>query len=448
MCIRDSYKAFKYSNSKVAEKMFFESLRQWQDGIEPNNKEMLTSIYYYLADKYGMEAVDKKIGLLEHKNNPENIENAKQLFFANDKTKISALQTYFACPFKHFMQYGIKAEEKEVAGIRALDVGNILHKVAELFAKEYKNSKVEETTVEKIAIKIIENILAKDEYASIVKNKRNKNLIDSLKIESKNLCNAIFNQLQNSSYKIKWEEYKFNTEEFKDVNLKMQEGKNLSFTGIADRVDVFGNNFNIIDYKTGGSSSEFSFEDVYMGKKIQLLIYSKAIQKILNTKPSGVFYFPIRNNFTDAGSKKDIDVYERYKLSGPYLQNNMILKAMDNTLSAENLKSNIVNVKFNKAKTNDFADCNIDANSIKKSLTEEEFESIQNYAVKIAEIAANEIAEGFIKPLPLSDKYETYTSCNYCKYKGICKFEKLLGNTYRKPVPATKEKICEVVKNA
>jgi ATP-dependent helicase/nuclease subunit B len=114
-----------------------------------------------------------------------------------------------------------------------------------------------------------------------------------------------------------------------------------------------------------------------------------------------------------------------YKLEGVYLNNLQVVKAMDKTLSAANLKSNVINANL-KAK-----DESIELKANNKMLTEEEFEAAQNYAVKLATKAIEEILEGNITPSPYSEN-EQMSACTYCKFNGICKFSKTLNNASRK----------------
>ena len=73
---------------------------------------------------------------------------------------------------------------------------------------------------------------------------------------------------------------------------------NFSLVGVIDRVDVCENNDIIIDYKTS-SSTKGSCDELFYGEKVQIFVYAKALQNLLNLQPQGVFYMPILNKFEE-----------------------------------------------------------------------------------------------------------------------------------------------------
>ena len=62
--------------------------------------------------------------------------NGKEVFFADGKVKVTQIEQYFSCPFKHFARYGLKLKEKETCQFEVKDVGNVCHRGAELFVKK------------------------------------------------------------------------------------------------------------------------------------------------------------------------------------------------------------------------------------------------------------------------------------------------------------------------
>lgn len=78
------------------------------------------------------------------------IENAKDIYFYNGRTSISQLEKYFACPYRFFGTYGLKIKENKDAKLSKLDIGTIIHRVVELFAKKIDKFKnLSETEFEK-----------------------------------------------------------------------------------------------------------------------------------------------------------------------------------------------------------------------------------------------------------------------------------------------------------
>lgn len=53
---------------------------------------------------------------------------------------MSRLETYAACAYRHFLQYGLSLEEREEFGFESVDMGNVFHAVLESFAMMLKDS--------------------------------------------------------------------------------------------------------------------------------------------------------------------------------------------------------------------------------------------------------------------------------------------------------------------
>ncbi|MCL2821896.1 MAG: PD-(D/E)XK nuclease family protein, partial [Firmicutes bacterium] len=58
-----------------------------------------------------------------------------KLFFKNKTTSASQIQTYYACPYQHFVKFGLRAKKQFDGQVNPLDTGNLIHKAAEIFVK-------------------------------------------------------------------------------------------------------------------------------------------------------------------------------------------------------------------------------------------------------------------------------------------------------------------------
>ena len=414
--------SFYYANNKSAIAKLIRQLKVAKESGQFENYEATNAVYNLLEEVYGKQYLNNLINGFEFDNNIDNLSNAQALFFSNNRTKISQLESYFTCPFKHFIEYGLKLKEKERAELRALDIGTILHSVAELFGAMLKEGKTFESNQLKIvAQNIINDILSQSKYAFLSSSSENKNLIQSLKEEAIRLVEAMHYQNENSNFKINKTEYSFGINENKEVlNLEVS-GKKIDFAGVVDRIDYYENYFRIIDYKTG--KSDFNFKDLYIGKKIQLFIYASVIRIITGKKLAGVFYFPIKNDFESLDAKQKSNT--PYKLEGVYLNDLAVVKAMDKTLSPAYLQSKILNAALKITAESEQLKPN------NKMLFEEDFLLVEDYALKLATKAIEEILDGNILPSPYSEN-EQMGACEYCAFKAICKFSGAFLNSSRK----------------
>ena len=88
----------------------------------------------------------------------------------------------------------------------------------------------------------------------------------------------------------------------KGFNIKV---KDYSLKGVLDRVDVLGDTWEIIDYKTGTAKDEkITFED-----KKQLLIYQIAAEEVFQTKVKNLTFYYLSNNMpvSFVGTDKEIE---------------------------------------------------------------------------------------------------------------------------------------------
>lgn len=341
------------------------------------------------------------------------IENADDLYFSNGKTSASQLEKYFQCPYQFFAVYGLRLKENKSAKLSKLDIGVILHKVAEIFVKNIKLFDDEDDNllnkkIQEFVIDIFDNLK--------IKESNNRATIKFLLKESIRLCKYLLTEQKNSGFKTKHNEFAFNGKNA--IVLKCDKGTFLGLEGKIDRIDEFGDYIRIIDYKTGDIESDLY--SIYFGKKVQLVTYLSAISEIKNKKIAGLFYLPIHSDYV-----KNIEkIQEKYKMNGFLLKDIDVIKNMDYSLSFDNPKSRFVpiTIKSNEDVKN--------RNSFElsragqKFLSEEEFENLKKYNEKLCEKAADEIRSGYIEPSPIrkGDDKDTMP-CAWCEFAGFCGLE-------------------------
>ena len=353
------------------------------------------------------------------------VTNVRKKLFRNDKTKISQIERYFKCPFLQFVDYAIKPKDNPKFEIKSVDVGNILHEVAQQYVNKYIQNKYQFALNEESAINsIFDKVIKSDKYCNFAQNSY---AIKSLKEEAVRFCSAIKNQIVCSDFEPEYTEKKFD-------NFSIDNG--LTISGIVDRVDkLYLKNsaikddlsyFRIIDYKTG--KDKFTYQDVYYGIKLQLLIYMQAISHIENSNAVATGYMPIKNKFNDMFDEE----FESYKIDGITLKNDGMVLRLDKKLT-EHSKSNVINVEFKK-------DGDYTAATEKFLLNKNEFFNIQKYALLVLNGAVNEMLQSYILPKPY--KVNNVSPCDTCKYKSICHYQ-IDASGYRKLESIQKNDVCK-----
>lgn len=369
------------------------------------NKENFNKYYYSLMS--ALPDVDFTKNILSNNSFKNNVEKLNEnIFFKNGSTSVSEIETYYSCPYKHFIRYGLELYEEKQGTLMPNDIGNILHEFNSIIIKNF-NKTLTDSEIELLSRNILKEILDKN-YSSYVLNVKNNNIIKNLYAESFRIAKTIYNQQQNSNFKNTYNEKKFNN--LKELSIT-KNGVTIYVKGFIDRIDTYENKFALIDYKTG--QDVFNYTDLYAGKKLQLLVYVKSAKLMLNKEPVCACYLPLKNDF----SKKDIN---QYKFKGIFTNSLNDLQNLDNNLF-DSLSSNI-DVKLKK-------DGDFDANTKKYCLSSKQIEELSNYAFDLVIKAVNEIIDGNIQPNPLL--ISGRSACVYCKYKGLCNFNTIYKNKYR-----------------
>ena len=327
------------------------------------------------------------------------LKTATSLYFVNNYTSATQITTFFTCPYKHFLRYGIKLKEDLPYALKRIDIGNILHRVCELFVTMLKNSKNTEFNLENAKTIVMNKI--KQEFSDILDYEDNRFVVPSLKNEAIKLMDQLYNFSNSSNFKTLYTEYNFKPYKIENNY------KNVSLKGGIDRIDVLGDKFVIIDYKTGDSKLELN--DVYFGLKMQLILYALAYSKESNKQVVGFGYFPIKDSFT----KLDASGNSGYKIQGIFDKDINVLYDLDKTL---------VNNENDK-KESKFYDFYIKDNEKLTSSTNvmelNKIMNIVNYVRTLLENAVNSILDGdiMVSPYQKSEK----GPCDNCEYVAICK---------------------------
>ncbi len=315
-----------------------------------------------------------------YENEAENafIESGESLFFKGGKISPGALETYFTCPFRHFMQYGLRLKEREEQSVMATDSGNFIHELLEKTAKKFEETKTE-GELRETAQKIGAELLTKPPYSYSADTVSGEYAQKRLLAEGIEAAAAAFRQVKGSLYRVAETEKSVETPEFR---------------GRIDRVDVSENLIRVIDYKTG--SIDDSVSSYYTGRKIQLEMYMAAAKG--DKIPAGVFYFPASLSFSDESDKP-------FRMRGFFVNDEEALTAGDPVTAAgeKGAESEFFAAKNGESRNSHSMD----------RLT---FLSFIEYSKFVSGGARKELKAGYIGVSPC--KY----ACLYCPYGGACGF--------------------------
>lgn len=304
------------------------------------------------------------------------IKCGEELFFRDGKISPTLLEGYFACPFRNFVEHGLKLKEREETAVLALDTGNFVHALLEITAKALRTIH-EEEEMRAFVVSEGEKLLKNPVYSMQADTASGAVFTEKLLKESVDVAMAAFRQIKDSEFVVEETEMNISTN---DVH------------GKVDRVDGTDKFVRVIDYKTGTIDDKAL--SYYTGRKLQMQLYMSAVKG--ERIPAGVFYFPASVNYADEGDK-------RFQMKGFLNGETEALLCGDKTLEGK--------------RQSEHFPANLENNSRSKHVMDEEtFRNFLDYSVLVARQGCKELKEGFIKPTPYNG------GCSYCKYGGLCGF--------------------------
>lgn len=331
--------------------------------------------------------------------------NYGELFLKNKKTNISLIEKYNGCPKSAFLANCINLQPNKKEKIEANTIGSFIHEVAEIFVNNNKNllGKLKKENIEQQIEFIYNSVIKKDIYYTLNLNE-NKFILENLKRECIRFCSFINYEQTISDFKPTYtEKYFGDNSSFKPIILKV-DNEEYKICGFVDRIDICDKHFRIIDYKSGNPNFKNLKEGLFYGTKLQLFVYSEAINQNLNNDFFGAFYLPIKNTF-NSNSKID------YSYVGFFINSVKLAQKCDKTLNLESNKSNILNCSLKKSKNQ--TDLVFKKNN--NIISEEELVYLKKYAFQIIANTIKNMKKGLIDASPIKD------NCNHCEFNKICK---------------------------
>ncbi|MDO5021943.1 MAG: PD-(D/E)XK nuclease family protein [Eubacteriales bacterium] len=406
----------------------------------------LEALNFLRTDEEYKDRAEQLFALLKGKQTVQKISKGRaERLYNLSNMSVSRLQNFAACPFRHFVQSGLRPAEKKEWKIESKDRGNFYHAALEAFSKKaheyekYPNiSRAESDYIMEQAgtdiINSIKDLPLADSFRSKAKTR-------SFIRDCKKTAWTLTRGLQNSSFVILKVELEFgNVGGVSPVMIKLADGRTLYLTGKIDRLDGYKsdleNYVRIIDYKSG--DTRLSPEDIFAGLQLQLLIYLKAVSDESDAVPAGVFYQRVRTPLIDETEKyiepeilqRDID--STFTMTGISLKEQEVFLLMDAgepPLSLGKL--------FNK-----------DGSPAKGKMlaSREEMQLLMDFALDKARELAMQIKSGKISASPYVNKYGN-GPCDYCEYSGICRRDPVLSaKNMRIKEPMSFEELIEKIR--
>ncbi|MCR5809594.1 MAG: PD-(D/E)XK nuclease family protein [Clostridiales bacterium] len=340
----------------------------------------------------------------------------------------SRLEAFNGCPFRHFMQYGVGAKEREERKEKNTELGSFFHEALEGYVKyvmdrglDWRDIDDEKTFA--ILREILPDIMYRKGshvlYDTARQRARLVNLVETIKYT----CCAVTRHIARGSFRPEGCEVTFGREDSVFPPLRISSGGAVFFiSGIIDRVDAAktdgGSMRRIIDYKSGGKT--FDYGELAAGLQLQLPLYAAAVSA---ADTVGMYYMPIKDvppTGDETGeAKKELTekLLGQFRLSGISLRDEEVMEATEEF----DTKSTVISA----ARTQDGVRGTglVDGDELTKLIKTAE----RKAAATLDRILAGEI--GVFPARVLKNDKSKKEACRWCPYGDVCRFDPELSRS-------------------
>lgn len=358
---------------------------------------------------------------------------ARRIYGGPGSLSVSRLEKYAACPFRHFVEYGLRPKKVEPFELKKQDEGTFYHEAMEKFLSE-NQADMDGMNIDEAMRRmddITERLLAPMMDGPLGKNPVTLSHSRRMRDVARRAARTVTKHLSGSDFIPCALEVQFGEDE-PSVILHTNEGSSddraLPVKGRIDRIDRFEEGgeawLRIIDYKSG--SSELNLTKIYFGLQLQLIIYLAAAIEQGACKPAGAFYFKVADPLIQT-EERDADAVElmrtdELRLSGLFINDVDILSAMSPEIEHT--------LKLSLKK-----DGSISSNA--KMLDEEGFSLLIEHALRAASRIAAGICEGKTDIAPV--RLSSWNACDFCEWRALCQKDPRLGGM-PKTLPAIEQR--------
>ncbi|CUN12146.1 ATP-dependent helicase/deoxyribonuclease subunit B [Blautia hydrogenotrophica] len=394
---------------------FLEGLQEYEYGQET---KVWRELYrWYQKDESYRPQVKRLVEAFFSENPQDRISKAvaKALYGEVSPYGATRLEQYAACAFAHFLRYGLQVTERVQYEFSGMDLGNVMHKALEIFARKVRDQRLS--------------------WGELSREDRERLVSESLQEVTEDYGNTILHSCARNEYLIRRTQRVLNRtawalqEQLRRGDFQ-PEGFEVAFEGgRIDRVDICEDEnkvyVKVMDYKTGNVS--FDLVALYHGLQLQLMVYLDAALLVEQKKypdreviPAAIFYYNIKDPMIKASIEEDIGKVEQ-KILRELKVNGLV---QSDPRGIEHLDVTMETLPLTKNKDGSFR-----KGSSVASL--HQFGLLSDYVKGKIQNLRREILEGNAQAAPYQmDKKE---ACTYCPYRGICGFDqKIPGFFYRR----------------
>lgn len=377
----------------------------------------------------------------QEKNIPANL--AANLYGNKLVTSVSRLEKFRACPFAHFVSFGLGLKERAEYRLGAPDLGQFFHAALQMAADQLACvgrdwSELTDAECASLAHQAVEELVPKLQNEILLSTARYRHLTGKLAATVSTALRVLAEHTRRGEFRpVQWE-IAFGPEgPLSSLKLDLGNGREMELVGRIDRIDVAsaGDNYylRVVDYKSG--RSKLDLVDLFYGLKLQLLVYLQvalgnvAILGEDEAFPAAILYFPVQNPLVPASGplaqeEAKEEIIKSFKMQGLVLADPGVVRMMDKTIDGY---SHILPVGLSAKGT---------FYERAPGVSEVQFALLRQHLMRLLRETARHILDGLVTISPY--KKGDFTSCHHCSFKAVCKFDPLLEENRYRPILSEK----------
>ena len=379
---------------------------------------------------------------------------ARALYGRTFSNSISRLETFAACAYRYFLQYGLALTEREGFSFEAVDAGNLYHEVLQKFGEQLEENGLTwmnftEEFAKRTVKKALEDSAGVYGDQILYSSARNSFAVTGMeRILTRTVC-ALQEQLRRGSFEPVNYELGFGwADRLDSLNLSLSPTERMQLQGRIDRIDVREEEsavyVKVVDYKSG--DKQFDLAAVYHGLSLQLVVYMNAALELEAKKhpdkdilPAALLYYHVNDPLVEAGgelSDEELNqaILKSLRMKGIVSSEPGVAERLDGEFET---RSDVIPVERNKNGT-------FSARS--SVLSGEELQTVSRYVTAKIQSIGRKILDGNIDLEPYEMGKEN--ACQWCSFRKVCGFDPARPGCERRTLEElSKEEALELMKN-
>lgn len=348
--------------------------------------------------------------------------------FTQDKVSISRLEKFAACPYQHYVDYGLKPVRREEFTFEASDAGDFYHAALQGYATAALQHPGWPDLPEEEVDRLMDGVLAPLTEAwadGPLGDTPAQRLQGGKYVRAARRAAWLFTRhAQKSRFQTIGEEVVFGEEGgLPPVVLTLKDGRRIALRGKIDRIDRWkgdkGVYLRVIDYKS--SKRDIDPTRLWYGLQLQLMLYLQAATQGLEGEAAGAFYFTVKDPMVDAEDVKEAAekaIAKQLRLEGVVLADVEVVDAMD-TEGGFSLGT----IFTQKGSVAAYA----------PAYTPAEMQALLDHARDTAAMLADGIREGDIAVSPA--EIDGWSACQWCEYAAVCGIDPTIPGCTKRVLP-------------